>query len=89
MTWSFSPLQKALSITVRDLGLQWWPSQVVKVKQLYSQLQVRHGVMLVGEFIDSLFILHDRHNGPPLSACMHGHRVSSDHEHFEMMAVDR
>ena len=41
-------LQKAISITTRDLGLQWWPSQIEKVKQLHSQLQVRHGVMLVG-----------------------------------------
>ncbi|XP_067943512.1 dynein axonemal heavy chain 6-like [Watersipora subatra] len=41
-------LEKAISITTRDLGLQWWPSQIDKVKQLHSQLQVRHGVMLVG-----------------------------------------
>ena len=37
-----------MSITIRDLGLQWWPSQIEKVHQLYSQIQVRHGVMLVG-----------------------------------------
>lgn len=30
------------------MGLQWWPSQIEKVRQLYSQIQVRHGVMLVG-----------------------------------------
>ncbi|KAF6034189.1 DNAH14 [Bugula neritina] len=41
-------LEKAISITTRDLGLQWWSGQVEKVKQLHSQLQVRHGVMLVG-----------------------------------------
>ena len=41
-------MQKAISISVRDLGLQLWPSQVEKVKQLHSQILVRHGVMLVG-----------------------------------------
>jgi energy-coupling factor transporter ATP-binding protein EcfA2 len=41
-------LQKAISMSVRDLGLQQWASQVEKVKQLHSQLLVRHGVMLVG-----------------------------------------
>ena len=41
-------LQKAISIATRSLGLQPWPSQVTKVKQLYNQLVVRHGVMLVG-----------------------------------------
>lgn len=41
-------LDKAISMSVRDLGLQHWPSQVEKVRQLHSQLLVRHGVMLVG-----------------------------------------
>ena len=35
-------------MSVRDLGFQHWPSQIDKVKQLYSQILVRHGVMLVG-----------------------------------------
>ena len=35
-------------MSVRDLGLQHWPSQVDKVRQLHSQVLVRHGVMLVG-----------------------------------------
>jgi dynein heavy chain len=35
-------------MSVRDLGLQHWPSQISKVKQLHSQVLVRHGVMLVG-----------------------------------------
>ena len=35
-------------MSVRDQGLQHWPSQMEKVKQLHSQLLVRHGVMLVG-----------------------------------------
>ena len=30
------------------MGLELWPSQVVKVVQLDEQLRVRHGVMLVG-----------------------------------------
>ena len=41
-------LQKAISMSIRDLGLQHWPSQIEQVKQLHSQLLVRHGVMLVG-----------------------------------------
>ena len=35
-------------MAVRDLGLQYWPQQVEKVRQLYNQVMVRHGVMLVG-----------------------------------------
>ena len=35
-------------MSIRDLGFQHWPTQIEKVKQLYSQILVRHGVMLVG-----------------------------------------
>ena len=35
-------------MSVRDLGCQHWANQIEKVKQLYSQILVRHGVMLVG-----------------------------------------
>ena len=35
-------------MSIRDQGLQNWPSQVEKVKQLYNQILVRHGVMLIG-----------------------------------------
>jgi ABC-type polar amino acid transport system ATPase subunit len=35
-------------MSIRDQSLQHWPSQIEKVKQLYNQLMVRHGVMLVG-----------------------------------------
>ena len=35
-------------MAVRDLGLQHWPHQIEQVKQLHSQLLVRHGIMLVG-----------------------------------------
>ncbi|XP_070181014.1 dynein axonemal heavy chain 6-like [Littorina saxatilis] len=41
-------LEKAISMSIRDLGLQHWPSQIEKVRQLHSQVLVRHGVMLVG-----------------------------------------
>ncbi len=41
-------LQEAISLSVRELGLQPWKSQAEKVEQLYSQILVRHGVMLVG-----------------------------------------
>jgi dynein heavy chain len=40
--------QRAISSAVSELGLQSWPSQMEKVKQLHDQLLVRHGVMLVG-----------------------------------------
>ena len=35
-------------MSIRDQGLQHWTGQTDKVKQLYNQLLVRHGVMLVG-----------------------------------------
>ncbi len=35
-------------MSIRDQGLQHWPSQIEKVKQFHSQIMVRHGVMLVG-----------------------------------------
>ncbi|XP_041352994.1 dynein heavy chain 6, axonemal-like isoform X2 [Gigantopelta aegis] len=41
-------LEKAISMAIRDQGLQHWPNQMEKVKQFYSQIMVRHGVMLVG-----------------------------------------
>ncbi|XP_071833092.1 dynein axonemal heavy chain 6-like isoform X4 [Apostichopus japonicus] len=41
-------LEKAISMAVRDMNLQHWPKQLEQVKQLHSQLLVRHGCMLVG-----------------------------------------
>ncbi|XP_064622088.1 dynein axonemal heavy chain 6-like isoform X2 [Lineus longissimus] len=41
-------MEKSISMSIRDQSLQHWPSQIEKVKQLYNQLMVRHGVMLVG-----------------------------------------
>jgi len=40
--------QKCVENTISDLGLELWPGQVQKITQLYEQLAVRHGVMLVG-----------------------------------------
>nr|XP_015200682.1 PREDICTED: dynein heavy chain 14, axonemal isoform X2 [Lepisosteus oculatus] len=46
---SFNPnLEKAIAIATKLLGLQQWPNQAEKVKQLYGQILARHGVMLVG-----------------------------------------
>ncbi|RUS88170.1 hypothetical protein EGW08_004067, partial [Elysia chlorotica] len=44
----YGALEKAISMSVRDLSFQHWPHQIDKVKQLYNQIMVRHGVMLVG-----------------------------------------
>ncbi|XP_063958044.1 dynein axonemal heavy chain 6-like isoform X2 [Lytechinus pictus] len=44
----YGVLEKAISMAIRDLTLQHWPSQIEHVKQLHSQILVRHGVMLVG-----------------------------------------
>ncbi|XP_051881424.1 dynein axonemal heavy chain 6-like [Pristis pectinata] len=41
-------LQKAIAMATSELGFQNWPSQVEKIIQLYSQILVRHGVVLVG-----------------------------------------
>nr|XP_051677372.1 dynein axonemal heavy chain 14 isoform X4 [Oryctolagus cuniculus] len=41
-------LEKVIFIAVQQLGLQHWPSQKEKIIQLYNQLQVCVGVMVVG-----------------------------------------
>ena len=41
-------LQKATKAALSELSIQYWPSQIEKVTQLYGTLLVRHGVMLVG-----------------------------------------
>ena len=43
-----SVFQRAINMALRDHGLQAWPSQIEKIKQLHSQILVRHGVMMVG-----------------------------------------
>lgn len=43
-----SCLQKAARSALGELSIQYWPTQIDKVIQLHSTLQVRHGVMLVG-----------------------------------------
>ena len=40
--------QKAAKSALGELSIQYWPTQIDKVIQLNSTLQVRHGVMLVG-----------------------------------------
>lgn len=47
-TQDLGTIEKAISMAVREQNLQLWPSQMEKVKQLYSQIMVRHGIMLVG-----------------------------------------
>lgn len=41
-------VQKAAKTALGELSIQYWPTQIDKVIQLNSTLQVRHGVMLVG-----------------------------------------
>nr|KAI8735296.1 dynein heavy chain 6; axonemal-like [Biomphalaria glabrata] len=41
-------LEKSINMSIREMNLQLWPNQIEKVKQLYSQILVRQGVMLVG-----------------------------------------
>ena len=41
-------MQKAAKAALGELSIQYWPTQIDKVIQLNSTLQVRHGVMLVG-----------------------------------------
>ncbi|XP_078399007.1 dynein axonemal heavy chain 6-like, partial [Cetorhinus maximus] len=41
-------LQKAIAMATSELGFQHWPSQEEKIIQLYSQILVHPGVMLVG-----------------------------------------
>jgi len=41
-------LKRAVEIACNDLGLQHCEKQFDKVFQLYGQMLVRHGVMLVG-----------------------------------------
>ena len=44
----FCFFQKAAKTALGELSIQYWPTQIDKVIQLNSTLQVRHGVMLVG-----------------------------------------
>ena len=44
----FCNTQKAAKAALGELSIQYWPTQIDKVIQLNSTLQVRHGVMLVG-----------------------------------------
>jgi dynein heavy chain len=41
-------IEKSINFATRELNYQIWPSQTEKIMQLYDQMLVRHGVMLVG-----------------------------------------
>ncbi len=41
-------IEKSIHFATRELNYQIWPSQTEKIMQLYDQMLVRHGVMLVG-----------------------------------------
>jgi len=41
-------IEKAIGLAVKELQYQGWPSQTAKIMQLYDQMLVRHGIMLVG-----------------------------------------
>lgn len=41
-------IEKAINMGVKELNYQKWPSQQAKIMQLYDQMLVRHGIMLVG-----------------------------------------
>ena len=41
-------IEKSIIAATSELNLQQWPSQKAKILQLYDQMLVRHGIMLVG-----------------------------------------
>ncbi len=41
-------IEKSINLAINELQLQHWPSQTAKIMQLYDQMLVRHGIMLVG-----------------------------------------
>lgn len=41
-------IEKSINVATRELSYQIWPSQTEKIIQLYDQMLVRHGIMLVG-----------------------------------------
>ncbi|XP_032239531.2 dynein axonemal heavy chain 6 isoform X3 [Nematostella vectensis] len=41
-------LERAVRWSLMELNIQYWPSQVDKIVQIYHTILVRHGVMLVG-----------------------------------------
>lgn len=41
-------IEKSIIAATDELNLQQWPSQKAKILQLYDQMLVRHGIMLVG-----------------------------------------
>jgi len=41
-------IQQAIQRAIKDLNYEYWPSQADKALQLYNQIVLRHGTMLVG-----------------------------------------
>lgn len=41
-------IEKSINVATRELNYQIWPTQTEKIIQLYDQMLVRHGIMLVG-----------------------------------------
>ena len=41
-------IEKSIQLATRELNYQVWPAQTDKIMQLYDQMMVRHGLMLVG-----------------------------------------
>jgi dynein heavy chain len=41
-------IQQAIKRAIKDLNYEYWPAQADKALQLYNQIVLRHGTMLVG-----------------------------------------
>jgi len=41
-------IQQAIRRAIKDLNYEYWPAQADKALQLYNQIVLRHGTMLVG-----------------------------------------
>jgi dynein heavy chain len=41
-------IQQAIRRAIKDLNYEYWPAQADKALQLYNQIILRHGTMLVG-----------------------------------------
>jgi dynein heavy chain len=41
-------MEQAIKRAIKDLNYEYWPAQADKALQLYNQIVLRHGTMLVG-----------------------------------------
>jgi dynein heavy chain len=41
-------IEQAIKRAIKDLNYEYWPAQADKALQLYNQIVLRHGTMLVG-----------------------------------------